>query len=278
MTSGPLVSIIMSAYNAEETLVEALESIYRQTHTNWELIVCDDASGDGTYKILSSAAAASDGMRVVVLRNRTNRRLAYSLNRCLEIASGEYVARMDADDVSAPNRIERQLAYLSEHPGVDLVGSWMRRFDASGLGDLVQPASDAPDRWTMATSQTVPFCHATILARRSVFAEVGGYTVAWRTARAEDLDLWFKFFAAGLVGRNLPEPLYLVREDRAAIRRRTPTVRLQVVATRYVGNRVLNYPLRAYRQLVIELLKALVPYRLVDWHRDWSRKRSEQGR
>ncbi len=277
--SAPKVSVIMSVYNAESTLVEALESIFNQTYTNWELVVCDDGSTDGTRELLNRTVESIDDSRVTILTNEINRKLAYSLNRCLEAATGELIARMDGDDISEPDRLERQVRFLNEHPEVDMVGTSMRRFNSEGLGEIVQPAELEPDRWTLARSTRSPFCHATILARRSVFEAVGNYTDSWRTERVEDFDLWFKFFAAGFVGRNLPDPLYRVREDRAAVRRRTPRNRLNAFVTRMVGSWSLRYPPRAFAIGVPGLMKALVPYRVVDWNQkmSWSRAKAKLG-
>lgn len=276
--STPKISVIMSVYNCESTVTAALESIFNQTYTNWEMVVCDDASTDGTRERLLQAIESIEDSRVTILTNETNQKLAYSLNRCLGAATGQLIARMDGDDLSAPDRFERQVRFLDEHPEVDLVGTAMRRFDSNGLGEIVGPASLEPDRWTMGRSTKVAFCHATILARRSAFETVGNYTVSWRTVRAEDLDLWFKFFAAGLVGRNLPDPLYLVRVDEAAVRRRTPRARLEAFSTRIIGAWSLRYPPRAYAIAMFDLLKVLVPYRIVDWHVKRSRSRPEAKR
>ena len=199
-----------------------------------------------------------------MLHNQVNARLAATLNRCLEHATGPLVARMDGDDVSVPDRLERQVRYLEAHPDVDLVGTAMRRFDAAGIADVVSPPP-APDRWSLRTG--VPFCHATIVARRQVFDAVGGYRVVPRTERTEDLDLWFRFFDQGLTGRNLAEPLYLVREDASAIRRRTLRNRINVMLVQLEGYRLLGYPRRWYVQPVLGVAKAVVPARAVGVYR-----------
>lgn len=274
-TSPPLVSVIMATHNCEATVDASVDSIVSQTYPDWELVVCDDGSTDSTVERLRAAGRRIGPDRFVLLVNSTNRKLAYSLNRCLTSASGGLIARMDGDDLSEPGRLERQVRYLSEHPDVDLVGTSMRRFNENGQGEVVHPAASEPDRWTLGKSSKAPFLHATIMARRSVYDRVGGYTVSWRTERGQDLDLWFKFFAAGLVGRNIPDPLYLVREDAAAIRRRTAKVRLGGYVTRIRGNWSLGYPPRAYLNATVNLMKVFVPYRLFDLHRRWSRRKSD---
>lgn len=245
----------MGVYNCADTLDEALESIANQTFPDWELVLCDDGSTDDTPAVLARWQERLPE-RVIVLRNERNSKLSYTLNRCLDAARGEYIARMDGDDVSVPYRLERQVAYLDAHPELDVVGTWMRRFNDTGPADVVS-VPVVPDRWSLRGG--VPFCHATIVARKDAFEKVGGYTVAPRAVRNEDLDLWFRFYAADLSGANLPEPLYLVREDLSAIRRRTTRARLNIFLTTVHGYRLLGYPLRWYVGPMLSLGKALVP-------------------
>lgn len=270
----PLVSVVMAVYNCQSTIIEALESIRDQTYTRWELIICDDSSTDLTGELLKEFAAGLQHNQMTIITNESNRKLAYSLNRCIERASGEYIARMDGDDISEPGRFEQQVEYLAQNSKVDLIGTSMRRFNAQGFGDIVHPAAEAPDKWTLATKTTSPFCHATIMARRSVFETVNNYTVSWRTERGQDLDLWFKFFKADLVGRNLPQALYRVREDAAAIRRRSPKARLGGYVTRVKGGMALHFPFHAYLRFSLQLLKIFIPYKVFDAHRQWLRRTS----
>ena len=154
--------------------------------------------------------------------------MAYTLNHCLEYAKGEYVARMDGDDISTPERLEKQVEFLHGHKEYQLVGTVMQRFNDDGLAD-VEGKEEFPNKYSMLKGP--PFNHATILTYKYVYDALGGYTVAKRTERGQDYDLWFKFFTKGYSGYNMQEPLYLVREDMAAIKRRTPKVRLQTLQT-----------------------------------------------
>lgn len=259
----PRVSVIMGAYNCASTLDEALESIRLQSFDDWEMVICDDGSSDATWDLLASWRDRYPG-QITILRNDRNRQLSFTLNRCLAAASGDLIARMDADDRALPERLEKQVAYLDAHPETDLVGTRMRRFSEDGLADVVD-VPENPDRWSLKNG--VPFCHATILARREVFERVGNYTVSARAVRNEDLDLWFRFFDASLRGVNIPEPLYLVREDVAAMRRRTIKGRFNVFLTQVNGYRLLGYPRRWYVWPALSLTKALVPIRLAAAYR-----------
>ena len=116
------ISILMACYNCEGTLKKAVDSILAQTYTNWVMICCDDGSTDGTLSVLQEYKQKYP-VKFVILQNETNRHLPYSLNRCIETAQTEIVARMDADDWSTPDRFEKQLAFMKAHPEADLVGT-----------------------------------------------------------------------------------------------------------------------------------------------------------
>ena len=263
------ISVIMSVYNAERTLRESIDSILAQTYTDWEFIICNDCSNDGTQIILDEYAAKYPG-RFILLRNDENKHLAYSLNRCLEKAAGDYVARMDGDDLSAPDRFEKQVAFLKAHPECDLVGTAMQRFSSEGLADIYYKP-EAPNGDYM--KKTVPFNHATILTYRRVYEQLNGYTVAPRTERGQDYDLWFRFFHAGFCGRNMPEALYYVREDMDAIRRRTFKVRWSTFQTTRYGFKLLGFPkYLIVRAFFVNLIKSLTPYWLQSKYRAYQKK------
>ena len=109
------VSIIMGAYNCEETLEDSINSILNQTFTDWEFVICDDASTDNTLQVLEEYKRKYPD-KFVILHNEKNLMLAGSLNRCLEYAEGEYIARMDADDIAVNTRLEKQVRFLDDNP------------------------------------------------------------------------------------------------------------------------------------------------------------------
>jgi len=264
------ISVIMGVYNCEATLPAAIDSILAQTYHNWEFVICDDCSTDGTAAVLEAYKARHPD-RFVLLRNETNQRLAASLNRCLKAATGELIARMDGDDISLPDRFEKQVRYLENHPEADLIGTAMRRFSDEGLADIVC-APPAPDRFSM--RRGTPFCHATILTYRRVYEALGGYTVLPRTQRGQDVDLFFRFFHAGFAGANLSEALYLYREDAFAIGRRTFRTRWQGYFTTRIGYRLLGYPKRwLAEEWLRTLIKSLSPFWAQRKYRSWQKKR-----
>ena len=233
------ISILMGIYNCAPTLKEAIDSIIAQTYTNWELILCDDCSTDNTYEIAEQYQKQYPD-KIILLKNEKNSRLAFTLNHCLEAATGEYVARMDGDDISVPERFEKQVAFLKNHPDIVLVGTAMQRFSDDGSLGAIAYCEKFPDKDTPYKKGLV-FNHATIMAYRSVYNELGGYTVSPRTVRGQDRDLWYRFLAAGYKGANMQEPLYLVRENEAAIKRRTAKDRWISFQTEIFGYRLLHY-------------------------------------
>lgn len=211
-----LISIIMGIYNCAETLPEAVDSIICQTYDNWELIMCDDGSTDSTYKIASEYKEKYPD-KIVVLKNEENMGLNYTLNRCLESAKGEYIARMDGDDISLPARLEKEIGFLSAHPEYAIVSCPMVYFDENGDFRTGKGGGE-PDINLFAKG--TPFCHAPCMVRREAYTAVKGYAVSKKRLRVEDWDLWVRMYEKGFRGYNLDEPLYKMRDDRNAYGRR----------------------------------------------------------
>lgn len=228
LIGNPEISIIMGAYNCEDTISEAIDSIINQTYQSWEFIICDDCSTDKTYEILLKYEK-SYPQKIKILKNEKNSKLAFSLNHCLKHAKGEYVARMDADDVSLSHRLEIQIEFMQNHTEYDLVGTAMLPFDENGERSPMRTSKTEPNKDDLLRHN--PFYHATILMKKSVYDQLGGYTVLPRTVRGQDADLWYRFFAAGFRGYNLKEPLYKVRERIADLKRRSFKNRIQATRT-----------------------------------------------
>jgi len=127
----PKVSIIMGIFNCAETLPEAIDSVLAQTFSDWQLILCDDGSKDNTYGIAKEYQGRFPE-KILLLQNERNMGLNHTLNRCLQVVSGEYVARMDGDDISLPTRIEKEAAFLDAHPEYAIVSTPMIFFDEHG--------------------------------------------------------------------------------------------------------------------------------------------------
>lgn len=251
----PKVSILMGIYNCAPTLREAVESILSQTFTDWELILCEDGSRDDTYAIAQEYRRAHPD-RIILLRNEKNMGLNHTLNRCLQAASGEYCARMDGDDISLPDRFEKQVAFLDAHPEYAIVSTPMIFFDEQGEWGRNQMI-ERPQRDDFIHHSPV-HCHAPCMIRREAYLAVGGYTEDLRMLRFEDVNLWYKLYAAGYQGYNLSEPLYMMRDGREAAGRRSLRSRMNGVYVTYVGFRLFRYPWYMYRFVVLDFIKHFI--------------------
>ncbi len=213
----PLVSVILPVYNCEDTLNEAIDSIINQTYINWEIVVCDDCSTDNSFNVLKEYQRIL-GDKFILLQNEKNSKIAYTLNHCLKYAKGKYIARMDGDDRCKPLRFEKQVAFLEEHSEVDCVGTGCEVFDEFGVrGARVN--KEYPDKKDI--FRGVPFSHPTVMIRKSTYDKLGGYTVSRETLRAEDVDLWFRFWGLDCKGYNIQEVLLEYRERKADFSKRS---------------------------------------------------------
>lgn len=205
--TAPTVSVVMPVYNAGNYLQSALESILAQTFSDFELIVIDDGSTDNSPAILK--AFAQKDSRVHILTQPQNGGVIRALNSGLQQAAGQYIARMDADDISLPGRFEEQVAFLAAHPEVGLLGTAATVMDAAGRprGALDYPLTHALLQWTLCFYD--PIIHPTIMARREVLLAAGGY----RSDRphTEDYDL-FALLSFQARFANLPGRLLLLRK------------------------------------------------------------------
>ena len=201
----PKISVIMPAYNAEKYLREAMESILEQTFRDFELIVINDCSRDATESIILSY----EDSRIVYLKNEKNLGVAGTLNRGLQVARGEYIARMDADDKSVPHRFEAQLAYLEAHPQMVMCGSKVTIFSEEGLGKVCHyPTEDAQIRTNLLFGS--PFAHPSVMIRRQALLD---HDLRYEEAfeKVEDYRLWTRLAEVGQL-KNLEESLLFYRK------------------------------------------------------------------
>jgi len=200
----PRVSVVMSVYNGERYLRESIDSILNQTFTDYELILVDDASADGTPHILDEYT----DRRVVRAVNPSNLGLAGSLNRGLAMARGSYIARQDADDISHRERLAAQVAYLDAHQEVGAVTATVQWID--GRGEPVKVWRQPTDGGAIQETLLVYCClvHGSALYRREAALEIGGYDAQLHTG--QDYDFWLRM-SEGWDLACLPEVLYEYR-------------------------------------------------------------------
>ena len=244
------ISVIMATYNCAGTLKASIDSILAQTYEDWKFIICDDCSTDNTYEVLKGYEQEYPD-KFLIIKNEKNSKLPFSLNHCLEYADGEFCARMDGDDYVSPERFEKQVKFLRENPDTQLVGCALQVFDENGPGRIIH-CKEEPNKFDLLDKPCFP--HAAIMTYTSVYKELEGYTVSPRTVRAQDYDLWFRFFGKGFRGKNLAEPLYFMREDAEAFLRRKPKQYLWLVVTKWKGYRLLKFPVRYYWHILLTLI------------------------
>lgn len=190
----------MAVYNGMPYLKNAVDSILGQTYKNFEFIVIDDASTDSSWKYLKS----KKDRRLIVLQNKKNIGLASSLNRALKKARGEFIARMDADDISLPKRLQVQLNFMNKNPKVDLCGTWVNKINKEGkiVGSVKYPQTDQAIKRHLAWGPTI--VHPTFFAKAKFFKGLGNYDPSFDYA--EDYELLVRA-SRGSTFANLPQKL-----------------------------------------------------------------------
>ncbi len=201
----PRISVILPSYNAERYIVEAIDSVLRQSFSNFELLVIDDGSSDRSAELVERF----DDDRVYLHRKECNTGIIGTLNLGIELARGEFIARMDADDVSIGTRFAQQIAHMDNHPSVGVLGTNFTIIDDSGrLGRSVSmPVKNIDTFWSMPFQS--PVAHPTVMMRSSLVRQVGGYRESAKYA--EDYDLWCRLSRVTKI-ENLDAPLLLLRK------------------------------------------------------------------
>lgn len=270
--SAPKVSVIMGIYNCESTLEESIKSIINQTYKNWELIMCDDCSKDNTFKIAKKYADKYSD-KIKLIKNNTNLTLGPTLNKCIELSEGKYIARQDGDDLSILDRLEKQVRFLEENKKIDLVGSSMSVFDENGVYGT-RELKERPIGSDMMKGSV--FAHATIVIKASVIKYLKGYSQGSNTRQVEDYELWFRFFDAGYQGYNIKEELYKVREDRDAYKRKNMKRRINESKVMINGCRRLKLPKYFYIMAAKPIVAGIIPQKLlIKYHRNKFKVRAE---
>ena len=208
---SPRISVLMAVYNGGSLLGPAIESILRQSEKRFEFLIVDDGSTDDSVATIERFRDP----RIRLIRHDTNQGLAASLNTGLAEARGEYIARLDADDLAMPGRLARQADYLDRHPELGLLGSNAIFVDEAGrrIDQSDYPRSPLAVRWASLLQN--PFIHSTVMMRRSVLAENALRYDAEMTT-TQDYDLWLRCLVH-TDAANLSEPTALFRVHGASI-------------------------------------------------------------
>ena len=177
----------MSVFNEEHRLSNAIESILMQSYQSWLLILINDASTDNSQRVISHYVEKHK--RITCIVNKSNKGLAYSLNKAIESCNSEYIARMDADDIAFPDRLETQLRYLEGHPEIDVLGTGAEVVNINNDKSIVLKLENH-NAILNSIEKINPFFHSSVMMRRSFIESLGGYNV--KCLRAQDYDLWLR--------------------------------------------------------------------------------------
>ncbi len=211
---SPVVSVLMPVYNGERYLAAAMESILAQTFGDFEFLVIDDGSTDGSMGIAAGYARAD--ARIRLLKNAREKGIAGALNTGIGEARGDFIARMDADDISFPERLARQVAFLRNNPEHALVGTWAEIWveTEKSFRSHRHPSSDSLLKTLLLFNN--PFVHSSVMFRADVARELGGYATG-RTGRfTEDYEFWSRIARVRRIA-NIPEFLHVYREQAGSI-------------------------------------------------------------
>jgi glycosyltransferase involved in cell wall biosynthesis len=210
--NDPIISVVMPAFNMEAYIEDAIRSILEQTFRDFEFIIIDDGSMDGTGEIIKRYAATD--ARVIIVNNQGNLGLPRTMNSSIELARGKYICRMDADDFSYPDRLEKQLAFMEDHPDVVISGGTMEvcNREMKFLCKRIYNLTDAEIRRKL--FRYSPFSHPSVIFRTEEARNIGGYFE--EIFPAEDYDFYFRL---GMVGSfaNLPDTIIKMRVNPSGI-------------------------------------------------------------
>ncbi len=207
--SNQLVSVLIPAYNVEKYIKEAVVSIQNQTYKNLEIIVVDDGSTDDTFNIVKVLAEGDS--RIKLLRNDVNSKIVKTLNKAYQISRGSYIARMDGDDISEPDRIEKKVTFLENNPSISLVGCSVNAISEDGTVLSQTVKSKNIKLLDKLKKYSTPVFHIWV-ARREAYEKLNGYR---ELSGVEDYDFLLRMSSSGLFYSNLEEYFgYNIRIDR----------------------------------------------------------------
>jgi len=211
MPDSPKISVVMSVYNSQQYLHEAIDSILNQSFKDFEFIIIDDASTDSSAEIIKSYTDP----RIKYHKNEHNLGLTKSLNKAIKLSESPYIARMDADDISLQKRLERQYLYLINHEDIAMVGTFGTLIDENGKEKDKISAALSPEEISAALVFYNQFIHSSVLYRKKVIVEAGLYNEEYK--KAQDYELWLRLLSLDHKMVNLEESLVLYREHNESI-------------------------------------------------------------
>jgi len=246
-----LISVVMPVYNAEDHLEESIESILSQSFENFEFIIIDDCSEDNSKEIIDKYR--SKDKRIKLLRNEENKGATYSINKGIKKAKGKYIARMDADDISKKERLEKQYEFMEENEEVAALGTKAWNINEEGEKTNKRNVPETNEEIMNIITLMCPMIHPSVMLRKEKIEEVGLYNEDLR--KAQDYDLWFRLAAKGYKMHNLQERLLLYRLEKG----RSFKDRITETKIKWRGYKKLGIPIHKRYGIFIHLTLGLIP-------------------
>ena len=253
------VSIILPTYNASKTIDRCIESIINQTYKQWELICCDDCSTDNSFDILKKWEKKDN--RIKVLKNEKNQKAAYTRNKCIKLARGEYVALIDDDDYCVVDRIEKQVLFLDKHSEYSFVGSKAYYFDENGVWKIGN-AKEKPQIKDFLWSSC--FINPSVMFRKRDLEDIGLYRVAKETIRSQDYDLFMRLYTKGYYGYNIQEPLIYYYRGKNSYKKCKYKFRINESIIRYQNYKRMGLLPKYFFYVLKPLVVGLIPIEILE--------------
>ena len=264
------ISVIMGVYNprSRKELNLAVQSILQQTFKNIEFIIYNDGSSPEAVKFIRKLE--KQDKRIILIGKEENHGLAFSLNTCIGLAKGKYIARMDADDISLPTRLQEQYDFMESHPEYAWCGCNTELFDNNGVwGKREMPERPEYEDYLKYS----PYVHPTVMYRKEIFENHSGYKEEEETLRCEDYEIFMRLRRRGLRGYNIQKYLFQYKEDQESFHKRKMKFRINEAKIRYRNFKKMDmlFP-RGWLYVLRPIVGGLLPARLVAWL-----KRKESG-
>lgn len=226
----PKISVIMGVYNQKDRdmLQEAVKSILNQTFSDFEFLIYNDGSDKESSDYIREVAGLDS--RIVLIEASENKGLAFALNTCIEQARGKYIARMDSDDISKPERFMKQYLFLEEHLEYEWCGTNTELIDENGVWGIRKMPECPTEKDYLKFS---PYIHPSVMYRASLFEKEKKYLVSSDTLRCEDYEIFMRLHGKGYRGYNIQQEMFSYREEPMSFKKRKFKYRINEAKIRY---------------------------------------------
>ena len=245
----------MSVYNDEKYIGEAIESILCQTFNDFEFIIIDDCSSDESRSIISCHSKKDS--RIIIHRNLNQMGLGYSLRKSIIMSRGELIARMDADDISVPERLDKQVHFFNKHANISILGTAAIDIDENGdkLRNRNVPITHEEIRQILPWAN--PMVHTSVMFRKADILKLGSYSRG--LPKLQDYELWFRAISKNFLFANLDEPLVFYRTGENYYQKKSWSYRIEDVKIRWNGYKIINEKKIKRAGVIIPVLLGILP-------------------